>query len=77
MRPITNCNFLFLNRKMVTNEMIADSKNNAGIDFKRKDSFVNKSNAKIFSFKVFHKLNTKIMAPETTEAKNKYMVCIL
>ena len=77
MRPTTNCNFLLLNRKIVANEMSADTKNSIGIIFKSIDSFVNNSKAKTVSFKVTHKLNTKIKPPETTEASNKYMVCIL
>lgn len=48
-----------------------------GINFKVITSFENKSTTKIFSLIVFHKLNTKISPPETMDAKNKYMVCIL
>lgn len=48
-----------------------------GTTFKVITSLENKSTTKIFSLIVFHKLNTKIKPPETTEAKNKYIVCIL
>ncbi len=48
-----------------------------GITLKVTCSFENKSKTKICSFKVFHKLNIKINPPEITEAKNKYIVCIL
>ena len=48
-----------------------------GITLKVTCSSENKSKTKICSFKVFHKLNTKINPPEITEAKNKYIVCIL
>ncbi len=45
--------------------------NMRGITLKVNNSFENKSKTKICSFKVFHRLNTKINPPETTEAKNK------
>ena len=62
---------------MVTNDKIEDVMNIRGITLKANDSFENKSKTKICSFNVFHKLNTKIRPPETIEAKNKYIVCIL
>ena len=48
-----------------------------GTTFKVNNPSFNKSNTKICSFKVFHKLNTKINPPETIEAISKYIVCIL
>lgn len=56
---------------MVAKDKIEDVKNIKGITFKAIASLKNKFNTKICSFKVFHKLNTKIKPPETTEAKNK------
>jgi hypothetical protein len=70
-RPTTNCNFLFLNKKISKKVPIAESKNNIGITFKRKDSLVNKSNAKISSLRLLHKLNTNIKPPEIVVAINK------
>ena len=62
---------------MVTNDKIADVMNINGITFKVISALKNKSKTNICSFKVFHKLNTKIKPPETIEAKNKYILCIL
>ena len=76
-RPITNCNCLFLNKKIATIDSIAEIINAIGIDFNNVESCWNKSKVKTLSFKVFHKSNTNIKPPETREAINKYMVCIL
>lgn len=71
MRPKTNCNFLFLKRKIVTKAIIADAKNINGITFKVIASLENKSTTNICCFTVSHILNTKINAPETTEVNSK------
>ena len=71
MRPITNCNFLFLNKNNAINDSIADAKNKRGITLKNNASLKNKSTTNIFSLIVFHKLNTKISPPETIDANSK------
>ena len=48
-----------------------------GINLNAIPSLDNKSTTKIFSLIVFHRLNIKIKPPETKDAKNKYIVCIL
>ncbi len=73
-RPITNCNFLFLNKNIAISERIADVMNIKGINFKVITSFKNKSTTKISCLIVFHKLNIKIKPPDTMVAKNKYIV---
>lgn len=62
---------------MDTNDKTADVMNINGITLNINNSQKNKSKTNICSFKVFHKLNTKINPPETREVKIKYIVCIL
>ena len=50
MRPMTNCNFLFLNKNMVTNAKIDDAKNIVGMDLKDHSFSKNKSTTKISPF---------------------------
>lgn len=76
-RPITNCNCLFLNKKIAAIDNIAEIINAMGIDFNNVESCWNKSKVKTLSFKFFHKSNTNIKPPETKEVINKYKVCIL
>lgn len=71
MRPKTNCNCLFLNRKIVTNATNEDAMNAVGIILYDIDSCENKSTINIFFSATFHKLKMKINPPETIEASSK------
>jgi hypothetical protein len=73
-RPRTNCNCLFLNRKIVTNAKIDDAMNAVGIILNCIDSSKNKSTINIFFPETIHKLKTKIIPPVTMEVSNKKML---
>ncbi len=73
-RPTTNCNCLFLNKKIATTDNMADKKNDTGILFCKKEAACNKSKEKIVLLAVLHKLNTKVNPPEIIPANNRYNV---
>ena len=71
-RPTTNCNCLFLNRKIAINDTIADNKNKIGTIFCKIESALNKSKTNTSSSDEFvHKLNTTINPLEIIVANNK------
>ncbi len=76
-RPNTNCNFLFLNKNIVTIAKRADTINSIGTIFSIIEFAANKSNENTLVFTVLHKLNTKVNPPEIIPANNKYKDCIL
>ena len=67
-RPKTNCNFLFLNKNIVTIDNSADRKNRIGIVFKDKESDKNKSITDELPLKVVHRFTKKINPPEISPA---------
>ncbi len=71
-RAKTDCNNLFLNKKIVTIDSMADIKKNIGIIFCNIEKEENKSIEKTGSFAILHKLNTKVSPPEIIPAIKRY-----
>lgn len=70
-RPKTNCNCLFLNKKIATIDKIADTIYNKGILLSKIELEFNKSVEKIISLLVLHNLKTNVKPPEIIPATNK------
>jgi hypothetical protein len=69
--PSTNWSCLLLYKKIATQVLKAESKNNKEIPFNNKESSLKRSITKVVYFGVLHKLNTKISPPEMAVASSK------
>ncbi len=72
-RPITNCNFLLLNKKIPINDNAADKKKSIGIIFSTIVDDDKRFIEKTTSLAVLHKLNTKVKPPEMAATNNRYI----